>query len=262
MTANLMTWSARQYVAFEDERTRPVRDLVAAIPALEAQRAVDVGCGPGNSTEVLALRFRDASIAAFDSSPDMIDAARRRLAAVEFKVADVMSWDDAGPFDVVLANAVLQWVPDHSTLLPRLLGKLRAGGALAVQMPDNLDGPAHSLMREVACTGPWAAKLAAAAAARTAIASPEWYYDLLQASCVRVDIWRTVYQHVLQGGAPAIVDWFKGTGLRPFLAPLGAAEREQYLERYTAGIADLYPARADGQVLLPFPRFFFVALRG
>ncbi len=256
-----MSWSARQYSTFEDERTRPVHDLIAAIPALPVRRAVDVGCGPGNSTEVLAARFPDATIAAFDSSEDMIDAARRRLPGVVCSVGDVTSWHDAGPFDVILANAVLQWIPDHASLLPRLLGKLRPGGALAVQMPDNLQTPAHSLMRELAAAGPWSAKLTEAVAARTAIAAPVWYYDLLQAGCVRVDLWYTVYHHVLRGGATAIVDWFKGSGLRPFLAPLNAVEREHYLERYTAAIAEHYPTRADGTVLLPFPRLFFVALR-
>jgi trans-aconitate 2-methyltransferase len=256
-----LSWSAKQYVEFEDERTRPVRDLLAALPPIEARSAVDLGCGPGNSTEVLALRYPNAEVCGIDSSPDMITAARRRLPRVEFEVAAVQAWSGTGPYDVILANALLQWVPDHAALLPALIKKLAAGGALAVQMPDNLDGPAHRLMRDIALGGPWAAKLAAAAEKRTPIASAEWYYELLRPLCAKVDLWRTTYYHSLTGGAAAIVEWFKGSGLRPFLEPLTDAERGAYLEHYTAAIGAAYPSLADGSVLLPFPRMFLTAIR-
>ena len=179
-----LSWSAKQYVAFEGERTRPVRDLLGALPPIDAHSVIDIGCGPGNSTEVLAERYPAARVAGIDSSPDMIAAARRRLPQVEFAVEEVRAWSGAarnaaggasGPFDVILANAVLQWVPDHAALLPELIGKLAPHGALAVQMPDNLDGPAHRLMRQIAQEGPWAAKLADAAAARTPLATIDWY---------------------------------------------------------------------------------------
>jgi trans-aconitate 2-methyltransferase len=171
-----MSWSARQYVAFEDERTRPARDLLAAVPPIQGRRVVDIGCGPGNSTELLAARFPDAIVTALDSSPDMIEAAGARLPQVRFELISIESWDDPGPFDVILANAVLQWVTPHDTLFPSLVMKLTPGGSLAVQMPDNLDEPAHRLMREIAVDGPWAGKLAAAATKRTRMASAEWYY--------------------------------------------------------------------------------------
>jgi trans-aconitate 2-methyltransferase len=256
-----LSWSAKQYVAFEDERTRPVRDLVGALPDIEARAVVDLGCGPGNSTEVLALRFPEAQVSGFDSSPDMIAAARARLPNARFELADVQTWNAAGPFDVMLANAVLQWVPDHAKVLPSLVARLAPHGALAVQMPDNLDGPAHRLMRDVAGAGPWAAKMAEARAARTVLADAEWYYQLLKPLCARVELWRTTYYHALAGGAAAIVEWFKGSGLRPFLQPLSEAERAAYLVRYTAAISGAYPSLADGSVLLPFPRMFMVAIR-
>jgi trans-aconitate 2-methyltransferase len=256
-----VTWSAKQYTTFEDERTRPVRDLLSAVPAIEARSVVDLGCGPGNSTEVLAARFPQAAVRGIDSSSDMIAAARRRLPQAQFAIIGVDAWSDAGPFDVILANALLQWVPDHATVLPALIAKLGAGGALAIQMPDNLDVPAHRLMRETAAAGPWAQTLAAASASRTPIGCADDYYGLLRPICAKVDIWRTTYYHVLPGGAPAIVEWFKGSGLRPFLEPLDAASRAVYLERYTAAVAMAYPAQADGSVLLPFPRLFVVAIR-
>lgn len=256
-----MSWSAKQYVTFEDERTRPVRDLLAALPAIDARAAVDIGCGPGNSTELLAKRFPGAIVTGIDSSSDMIEAARKRLPQLHFDIAGIEAWSAPGPFDAILTNAVLQWVPDHAALLPTLVDKLRAGGALAIQMPDNLDSPAHRLMREIAADGPWAAKLSGAAAARTALAGADEYYALLRSSCIKVDVWRTTYYHALSGGPGATVEWFKGSGLRPFLDPLDDGERIEYLDRYQAAMGRAYPPLSDGAVLLPFPRLFLVAIR-
>ncbi|MBP0635195.1 trans-aconitate 2-methyltransferase [Cupriavidus sp. AcVe19-6a] len=256
-----MSWSARQYVAFEDERTRPVRDLVAAIPNEIVRNAVDIGCGPGNSTEVLLARYAGASITGLDSSDDMVDAARKRLPDVQFRVADIGAWDDPGPYDVILANAVLQWLPDHASLFPKLVSKLSEGGTLAVQMPDNLEEPAHRLMRQVAAESPWAEQLASASKARAERSPAQWYYQLLRPLCRRVDVWLTTYHHPLAGGAAAVVEWFKGSGLRPFLQPLDEAGRVAYLARYESEIAKAYPALPDKSVLLPFPRLFIVATR-
>src|SRR5271168_3689190 len=255
-----MTWSAAQYVKFEQERTRPVRDLVARIPPADVVSAADIGCGPGNSTEVLRERYPHAHIVGVDSSPDMIDAARKRLPGIAFEVADIRQWRPGEPLDVILANAVLQWIPVHETLLPALIARLKPGGALAVQTPDNLDEPSHRLMREIAASGPWAAKLKDAAKARAERHGAGWYFRLLRAHASRVEVWRTTYFHPL-AGAHAVVEWVKGTGLRPFIDPLEAGEREAYLARYEAAIAEAYPAEADGAVLLPFPRLFFVATR-
>jgi trans-aconitate 2-methyltransferase len=260
-------WSAAQYVTFEDERTRPVRDLLAAVPSKDVRVAVDIGCGPGNSTEVLAARFPQAVVSAIDSSADMIDAARRRLPQLHFELIDLAQWiaidagGGPGSIDLILANAVLHWVPDHASLFPALIAKLASRGTLAVQLPDNLDEPAQRFMREVAEAGPWSRKLAGAAATRVPIASADWYYNLLRRSCGAVDIWRTTYYHLLSGGTRAIVEWFKGSGLRPFLAPLEESEREEYLARYTAAVKSAYPSLRDGTVLLPFPRLFIVASR-
>lgn len=255
-----MTWSAKQYSTFENERTRPVRDLVAQLPSADAVRAaVDLGCGPGNSTEVLAERYPDATVTGLDNSDDMVAAARKRLPALRFETADIGTWDPPESFDVILANASLQWLPDHKTLYPRLVGKLVEGGTLAAQTPDNLEEPAHLLMREVADTGPWAAKLAEARLHERHNA--RWYYELLQPVCARVDVWRTIYHHPLAGGAAAVVEWFKGSALRPYLARLDAAEQTAFLERYEAALAKAYPALNDGTVLLPFPRLFVVAVR-
>jgi trans-aconitate 2-methyltransferase len=196
-----------------------------------------------------------------DSSPEMIAAARRRLPQGHFTVADIADWTGPERFDVILANAALQWVPDHARLLPALLDRLAPGGSLAVQVPDNLDEPAHRLMREVAAAGPWAGKLANAALARNSRHAADWYYRTLRDAGAQADVWRTIYHHPLAGGPAAVVEWFKGTGLRPFLNPLDEGERAEYLARYEAALAGAYPTMADGTVLLPFPRLFFVATR-
>jgi trans-aconitate 2-methyltransferase len=252
-------WAAKQYVLFENERTRPVRDLLAAVPPNDARFAVDIGCGPGNSTEVLLAHLPGAAVSGIDSSADMIAAARKRLPDVRFDVADIAAWNDARTYDLILANAVLQWLPDHETLFPRLIGQLASGGHLAVQMPDNLDEPAHRLLRETAAEGPWADRLKGVE--RTARHQPLWYYELLAPHCARVDVWRTTYHHPLQGGADAVVEWFKGSALRPFIAALNDDEQTAFIARYRDGIAKAYPTLADGTVLLPFPRLFIVATR-
>ncbi len=256
-----MSWSAAQYVNFEAERTRPVRDLAAAIPNTQVQHAIDLGCGPGNSTEVLAARCPGATITGLDNSPDMIAAARKRLPNLHFDLVDLQTWAPAEQYDVILSNAVLQWVPNHETLMPSLLGRLAPGGSLAVQMPDNLEEPAHRLMRQVAATPRFAEKLSAAAGSRAPRRGVDWYYRLLKPLATRVDIWLTIYHHVLPGGSDAVIEWFKGSGLRPFLAPLDPADTEAYLTEYRTGIAEAYPTLPDGTVLLPFPRLFMVATR-
>lgn len=274
-----MRWCPEQYTRFERERTRPVRDLVAAIPRDTAVLAVDVGCGPGNSTEVLAARFPDARVVAFDSSPDMCAEARRRLAAMNrisvepWHVEDWASRLDppTAAADVILANAVLQWVPDHATLLPRLVSRLAPGGVLAVQLPDNLEEPAHLAMEAVAAEAPWRARLGTLRAAgtpsdpagrRTAIAAPDWFVRLLRPQCSNVEVWRTTYVHELRDGVDGVVEWMKGTGLRPYLDPLEPREQAAFLDAYRRRLEPAFTPLDDGSVLLPFPRLFIIATRG
>lgn len=251
-----MTWSPKQYSYFDEERTRPVRDLVHAIPRDDVTTAVDFGCGPGNSTEVLIERYPSAAIAGIDSSSDMIDAARKRLPQTMFEVADIAEWTASHPMDVILANASLQWLPDHHVLYPRLVAQLSEDGCLAVQTPDNLSEPPHRLAREIAAKGPWSSRIGH-------VKHPErhdaaWYYSLLKPICARVDIWRTTYFHPLAGHA-AIVEWFKGSALRPYLESLSPDEQRQFLDAYHRAIALEYPVLEDGTVLLQFPRLFVIA---
>jgi trans-aconitate 2-methyltransferase len=252
-------WSAAQYARFEDERNRPAVELIARIPLDRPRRIVDIGCGPGNSTELLVARFPDAEVIGLDSSPSMIEAARKRLPSIEFIEVDAARWTPAAPVDLLFANATFQWVPGHRALLKRLLGALPAGGVLAFQVPDNLAEPTHTLMRATALGGPWRDRFDAPIE-REEIPPPSAYYDLLKPLSATVDVWTTVYNHVL-AGPPAILDWVLGTGLRPYLARLEEAERPRFLADYTAGVAKAYPPLIDGKVLLRFPRLFVVAVR-
>jgi len=253
-------WDAILYLRYEDERTRPARDLLAQIPIEEAARIYDLGCGPGNATELLAARFPRAEIVGIDSSEEMLERAQKVLPDVTFRVADLTRWRPEQPADLLFANAVFQWVPNHLRVLQQLIEALPSGGILAVQIPDNLTEPAQVLIRETADDGPWAKKLDAARASREIPAAPEVYYEQLRPLCQHFDIWHTIYNHAL-ADAPAIVEWMMGTALRPCLSALDKTERAEFLASYGKRIATAYPRLSDGRVLLSFPRLFFIAVK-
>jgi trans-aconitate 2-methyltransferase len=254
------TWDARQYLRFADERTRPAGDLLARVDVANPRTVVDLGCGPGNSTALLRRRWPDAEIVGVDRSPDMLAAAARDDAAGRWQQADIADWTPPAPVDVLFSNAALQWVPDHARLVPRLLSFVAPGGALAVQVPAHLDSPVHRAIIAVSDDPTWRDRLPAARAA-IRVEPPEVYYDLLQPLAHRIDLWVTEYQHVLDG-PEAILDWMRGTGLRPFLQALADdGERARFEEMLLAEIAKGYPRRADGRLLFPFRRLFFVAYR-
>jgi trans-aconitate 2-methyltransferase len=252
-------WNPALYSRFEDERTRPAAELLARVALAAPQRVVDLGCGPGNSTELLVERFGSARVVGIDTSRAMLSTARQRLPQVAFEQGDIAAWSPAEPVDLAYANAALQWVPDHERLFPRLLSALAPGGALAVQMPDNLDEPSHTLMRDTAADTRFASWIGDAEKLRAHILPAQRYYDLL-VPLAEVDVWRTTYYHRMDDAA-AIVQWLRATGLKPFLDPLTPELQSQYLAYYERRIDVAYPARADGKRLLGFPRLFIVARR-
>jgi trans-aconitate 2-methyltransferase len=253
-------WSSTQYLKFADERTRAARDLLAQVPLKTPRLVYDLGCGPGNSTEIQIERYPEARVIGVDSSPDMLAKARQSYPHAHFVEGDLANWRPKEEPDLLFANAVFQWVPDHLKVLGRLLDTLPKGGVLAVQMPDNLDEPSHVAMRETAAEGPWASKLKKLSRARDQLPSPSAYYNALKPKAARVDIWHTIYNHPLDG-ADGIVEWVKGTGLRPYIDPLDADERAAYLAQYRERIAKAYPPASDGKALLRFPRLFIVCVR-
>jgi trans-aconitate 2-methyltransferase len=257
--AAMHNWDAEQYMRFRDERTLPGIDLLTRVALDAPSRIVDLGCGPGNSTRLLRERWPDARITGLDSSPAMLAAAGSADPGIDFVLGDIALWQPDAPVDLIYSNAALQWVGDHARLLPRLLACVAPGGALAVQMPRNHDFETHALMRDVAAEPPWRERLAGARPP-SPVEPPEFYYDLLAPHCGGLRIWETNYIQAMDDVA-AIVEWLRGTGLAPFLARLGDDEKQQFLARYRARLAQAFPPRRDGRVLLPYPRLFLVADR-
>lgn len=257
-------WSANQYVKFLNERTQPAVDLLSRVPATSPKRVVDLGCGPGNSTAVLAERYPNADLSGIDSSPDMIRKAKETLPGVAFDVADLQTYKPDGPIDVLFSNAVLQWIPAGSRIqvIRQLLEHLAPGGSLAVQVPFNLSEPSHVAMKETAFAPnvPWEEKLKAANPVREEFPDPSELYDGLKHLCADLTIWKTTYYHTMDNHE-GIVEWVKGTGLRPFLDPLTESERKEYTEQYLARLRAAYPTQKDGKVVLPYPRLFVVATK-
>lgn len=257
----MLDWNPALYRRYEDERTRPAQDLLARVPLTEAARVVDLGCGPGNSTELLVRRFPGAAVIGTDNSEAMLVSARERLPQAQFELSDIATWvpasREAAP-DLIYANAALQWVPDHAALIPRLFAALAPGGVLAIQMPDNRQEPTHRLMRAVAAEAPWVEAIGDADKLRTELLGIAGYYDLLAPLAAQLDVWHTIYQHPMASAA-AIVEWVRGTGLKPFVDRLPAELQAGYLAEYERRIDTAYAPRADGKRLLAFPRLFIVA---
>ena len=251
------TWNASQYLKFSEQRTQPCRDLAARVGLADPRSIIDLGCGPGNSTEVLAERWPSAWVTGLDNSAAMIAQARAGYPRCFWVAADIAEWA-AGEdrYDLVFSNAALQWLPDHPGLFPKLMAHVAQGGALAVQMPGNWDSAAHRIMRNVAAQFP-----ATENAREWFTHSLGFYFDVLAPHAARVELWATEYIHVMDG-PEGIVEWYKGTGMRPFLDALSADEdRDRFLAIYLEAIREAYPARAGGQVLFPFRRIFMVAHR-
>jgi trans-aconitate 2-methyltransferase len=252
-------WDAEHYLRFADARTLPAIDLLSRITLADACRVADLGCGPGNSTVPLKARWPEAVVIGIDSSAELLTAARRDHPGIAFEQTDIAIWTADALCDVVFANASLQWVGDHRRLMPRLFDQVAPGGVLAVQMPRNHDFATHRLMRQVAAEGEWRDRLIDARDP-SPVQPPEFYYDLLAPRAATFTIWETNYIQVMDG-VQAIITWLHGTGLRPFLARLTGAERRAFLDRYAAVLAEAYPAQADGKILLPYPRLFFIAAK-
>jgi trans-aconitate 2-methyltransferase len=250
-------WNPALYLTYADERTRPVHELVARLSGADPKTIVDLGCGPGNSTEVLRKRWPEASVIGLDSDPEMLKVAQKADPAVTWVQADIADWSPESAPDLIFANAALHWVPDHPTLFPQLFKSLAPGGALAVQMPFNFDEPSHACMRATAALPRWS-PLNLSRGAIAPLLQPEQYYDLLAPSAGHLDLWVTSYQHVMADAA-AILTWVRGTGLRPFTAGLSPEDKDAFEADYLAMLEQAYPIRSDGKRLLRFPRLFLVA---
>lgn len=264
-------WNPSQYLKFKAERTRPARDLAAAVALDAPERVLDAGCGPGNSTAVLARRWPGAELTGLDYSENMLEKARAAMPGVSFIQGD-MAGDltGLGLFDVVYSNAALQWMADSGETAKKLFGLVKPGGALAVQMPDSRppaapggrleNGTAHRLMQETAGEAPFAAYTAGVTRLYTLDGGR--VYDLFAGEAAELSVWETCYCHVLDG-YEGLAEWFRGSGMRPYLDALPDEEtRGLFARRFIERAVAEYPLAADGRLLLWFRRLFFVAYKG
>jgi trans-aconitate 2-methyltransferase len=250
------TWDPDRYLTYADERGRPFVELLARVGAVSPREVVDLGCGPGNLTGLLAERWPEAHVVGLDSSPEMIEQAPGLGQRVEYAVADLREWRPEQPVDVLVSNATLQWVPDHLELLPSLVGAVAPAGWFAFQVPGNFDEPSHTIRTELAAESPYADHTAGVAVPSSH--DPVDYYDALSALGVAVEVWETTYTHVLRGPDP-VFTWVSGTGTRPTLQALPLDLRPAFEAEFKRRLAAAYPVRGDGTVLLPFRRVFAVA---
>jgi trans-aconitate 2-methyltransferase len=252
-------WDPGQYLRYAGERGRPFFDLLARVGAEEPGFVADLGCGPGNLTAALAGRWPAAEIVGVDNSPEMIAAAQQEAAKrdrLSFALGDIRDWRPGRKVDVLVSNAVLQWVPGHMDVVRRWPGLLGPGGWLAFQLPGNFDQPTHAILLDLVRSGRWAPLLRGVVLNRQA-GSPADYLDLLAREGCSVDAWETTYLHVLPGPDP-VVEWYRGTGLRPVLAALDPGQAERFLAEYSERVTQAYPAAPYGTVL-PFRRVFVAA---
>jgi len=256
------TWDPTHYLRYAGERGRPFVELIARVDAQAPGRVVDLGCGPGNLTALLAQRWPQAAVVGLDRSSAMIEAARRDHGAVEFEVGDIRTWSPPEPVDVIVSNAALQWIPGHLDLLPRLVDALTPQGWLAIQVPGNFGQPSHTIRRDLATEAPWAAYTAGVATPDAPGA--EVYLERLQALGLDVDAWETTYLHVLpvERGPDAVFDWVSGTGARPTIQAIPEADglRAAFVAEFQRRLREAYPMGVAG-VVLPFRRTFAVARR-
>jgi trans-aconitate 2-methyltransferase len=262
-------WDPGQYRRFADERSRPFADLLARVRAEDPRLVLDLGCGPGDLTAALARRWPAAEVRGVDNSAEMIAEAQKLASAdpasaaagagrLSFILADVRQWQPDQPADVIISNAVLQWIPGHLDVVARWAGFLAPGGWLAIQVPANFDQPSHAILRELASSARWRRLLAGVRLNRQA-AEPAEYLDLLARAGLTVDAWETTYLHVLPGEDP-VLEWYRGTGLRPVLAALSPGPAADFTTEYGARMRAAYPVAPYGTVL-PFRRVFAVAVR-
>jgi trans-aconitate 2-methyltransferase len=254
-------WDASQYLKYARERSRPFFDLLARVECEYAAFIADLGCGAGNLTRSVAERWPGARVVGVDSSPQMLEQARSAAlpGRLDFVQADLATWLPDAPVDLIVSNAAFQWVPDHGALFARLTKLLSATGTLAVQVPYHFNDHAHRIIEETKTDPRWGADLKGIGLHQNSVMPLRWYVEHLQDLGLAVDAWETTYLHVLTGANP-VLEWFKGTALRPLLSALAPAAQDEFLAELGQRLKTAYPPRGE-VTILPFTRLFIVAKR-
>ena len=253
------SWDPRTYLAFSEARGRPAADLIGRVTQTAPAQIFDLGCGAGNITRLLMDRWPDARVTGIDSSSTMLAQTRANGKDIRWIQQDIGAWTPDETADLVFSNAALHWLDDHEALFARLVGYLSPGGELAVQMPRNAHAPSHRAIAEIAGDPRWKDRLLALLR-EAPVHAPGVYIDILTALTSSLDVWETTYWHELDGNNP-VVEWTKGTALRPILAVLAENDRQAFLNAYAERIAEAYPPRPNGKTLFPFRRLFIIAKR-
>lgn len=252
----MFTWNSTQYLKFSTERTLPAIDLAKRIHTTKPNFILDVGCGPGNSSKVLKDAFPNAQITGIDYSKDMINTAQTTYSDIHFEQWDANAFADTckQSFDIIFSNACLQWIPDHLTTIKKLSKLLNPDGIMAVQIPCNFNEPIHLLMEETVSTKKWAKHIPARRIFHVYDLST--YYNCISSLSDNIEIWTTTYHHIMPSHE-AILEWYEGTGLRPYLSQLDTYKQEEFKQDILHEIKQKYPFENDGKILFPFPRLFF-----
>lgn len=252
----MFNWNSDQYLKFKAQRTQPAIDLAKRVADANPQMVIDIGCGPGNSTSVLKSVFPNAKILGIDTSPDMINKAKKTYPDIDFIVGDARDIQDK--YDLIFSNACLQWIPDHKKFIPYLMSRLSAGGTLAVQIPMNGEEPLFRIIRDVVSESDYSFDLSQLI--RQWTLNPDEYYEILSGCSSSFQIWETVYYHDLPN-CEAMLEWVKGTHIRPYLAQLSEEDGLVFENEILERTMKTYPIMSDGKVILRFRRFFFTARR-
>lgn len=256
----MSNWNATHYLRYCDERTRAATDLAARVKLDGPNTIADIGCGPGNSTQILRIRWPHSDVLGIDNSSEMIETAKQSFPEQNWCLADASDWIPANPIDLIYSNAALQWLPNHDVLVPHLFTMVAPGGALAFQIPSSTYATVRTLIHDISHDSAWTERMNGPRNALT-MENPSFYYDALVAKATSLDVWETEYNHVMDS-KESIVDWIASTGLRPFLAALDTkTERNDFLTELHRRVSFAYELRADGKVLYPFRRTFVIAYR-
>lgn len=252
-------WDSEQYLKFKNQRTRPAIDLVQRIEINNPQKILDIGCGPGNSTKVLKNAFPKAHILGIDSSENMIKKAKETYSDIEFRIMDITDEDQSlENFDIIFSNACLQWIPNHKKLIPMIFSKLSKGGVLAVQIPMNFQEKLFTIMSETVHEDKW--DFSSIPAEPNTTLKCEEYFDILSSLTDNFDIWETVYYHNMPS-VDSMVEWIKGTRLRPYLNALNSIDAKKLINEITEKASRVYTKQENGEIIFKFRRFFFTATR-
>lgn len=256
----MQDWDSKLYLKFERERTQPAIDLANRVDVQNPKKIVDIGCGPGNSTQILAQKFPDAYIIGADNSPAMIKTAEKDHPDLEFVLCDagrdlsILGSD----FDIVFSNACIQWIPDHEKLIPAMMALLKKGGILAIQTPQNYQEPIHQIVDRIIASDTWKKYITFSRVLYNL--SPAGYFDLLSEVSPDFCIWEVVYYHKMPRHQD-ILEWYRSTGLRPFLNVLPENKKTAFEQDILSEIEKAYPAQKSGNILFKFPRLFFTAVK-